>query len=92
MTKKLNSPEEAFAHLSDDVTRLTGEALAANVLAATVISCLGVDAVIAEQARALLVRVTPKSGDADETARLMGVAEARLEALLSEMQARHLKY
>jgi hypothetical protein len=92
VTKKPISPEEAFAHLSDDAARLSGEMLAANVLAAAVTGCLGAGAVVAERARALLARVKLESGNANENARLMAVAEARLEALLSELQGRHLKH
>ncbi len=91
MTTKFGSPEEVFASLSDHVSRLSGEALAANVLAATVIACLGGDADIAEQARALLAHVGPEGGDAKENARLMAIAEARLETLLGELEARRVE-
>lgn len=90
--KKCNSPEEAFKDLSDDTTRLSGETLAANVLAATIMSCLGANEVIAEQARTLLARVKPLDGNADENARLMAVAEARLETLLGELEAKHSRH
>lgn len=92
MTRRFNSPEEAFAHLSDNETSLSGEVLAANVLAATVIGCLGADAVIAEQARALLARVRLEGANTHEKARVMAVAEARLETLLGELEARHLEH
>jgi hypothetical protein len=81
-----------FANLSADATGLSGEVLAANVLAATVISCIGVDTAVAEQARALLAQITLRGGDTAENARLMADAEARLEALLSELASRHLQH
>jgi hypothetical protein len=86
------SPEDVFANLSVDATRLSGEVLAANVLAATVISCLGVDTAIAEQARALLAQITLRGGDTAENARLMAEAETRLEALLNALASRHLRH
>lgn len=92
MTKKLLSPEETFAQLSDDAARLSGEMIAANVLAATVISCLGVDAAIAEEARALLAQIKREREGSPENAHVMAVAEAKLEALLGELAARHRRH
>jgi hypothetical protein len=88
VTRKSLSPEDVFADLSDDVPRLSGETLAANVLAATVISCIGVDAAVADEARALLAQFKREGGDAH----VVAVAEVRLEALLGELAARHRKH
>lgn len=89
MTKRFNSLEEAFEFLSDDVTRLSGEVLAANVLAAAALKRTGVDADVAAEARALLDHVNLKGGDAEENERLLAAARARLESLLADLAAPH---
>ncbi len=89
MTRKFNSLEEAFEHLSADVTRLSGEVLAANVLAAAALRRLGADAAVAAEARDMLAQVRLIGGDADENARLMEAAHARLDALLGDLYRHH---
>ncbi|MGH6950719.1 MAG: hypothetical protein ACREH4_07590 [Vitreimonas sp.] len=89
MTKRFNSLEEAFAHLSDDVTRLSGDVLAASVLAAAALKRAGFDAAVAGEARDLLAHVTLVGGDAEENACLMAAARVRLDALLSDLRWKH---
>lgn len=89
MVKRFNSLEDAFAYLSDDVTRLSGEVLAANVLAAVALKRAGIDADVAAEARALLAQVELKGGDAEENEALMQAARARLNTLLDDLSARH---
>lgn len=88
MPKHFDSPEAAVLYLSDEVTRLSGEVLAANVLAALALRLLGVDANAGEEARRLLARVKLEGGDDDENARLLAAAQSRLETLLSTVQSR----
>lgn len=89
MTKKLGSPEDLLAHLSDDAVRASGEGLAAHVLAATVISCLGASDAIPDTARALLAHMKRERGD--ESAHLVSIAEAHLEELLRQLQAKRIQ-
>lgn len=89
MTKRFGSAEELLAHLSDDAIRASGEGLAAHVLAATVISCLGASDAVPDEARTLLAHMKRERGD--ENAALMAIAEARLEELLGQLQAKRLQ-